>query len=115
MMERWVLARANVKPSLALTLARSFARETLFYQHVFPHLPDHLRKNLPQYHSTHRRTNGNGYVMVFEDVGAVMNELSDFYGTPGPLWEVPKGRRTESSHNYDADEMNEMTSVTHCR
>ncbi|SGY41861.1 BQ5605_C003g02576 [Microbotryum silenes-dioicae] len=77
-----VLARANVKPSLALTLARSSARETLFYQHVFPHLPDHLRKHLPQYHGTYRGTNGNGYVMVFEDVGTMMNELSDFYGSP---------------------------------
>ncbi|SGZ02988.1 BQ5605_C033g11240 [Microbotryum silenes-dioicae] len=65
----------------------SVIRETLFYQHVLPHLPEHLRKHIPQYHGTYRRTNGNGYAMVLENVGKTMNEL-DFYGSPGELWEI---------------------------
>ncbi|SCZ95677.1 BZ3500_MvSof-1268-A1-R1_Chr8-1g09722 [Microbotryum saponariae] len=63
----------------------SVIRETLFYQHVFPYLPDHLRKHLPQFYGTYRRTNGNGYAMVLENVGKTMNEL-DFDGSPGELW-----------------------------
>ncbi|SGZ29224.1 BQ5605_C055g12651 [Microbotryum silenes-dioicae] len=66
--------------------AGSVIRETLFYQHVFPHLPDHLRKHLPQYHGTYRRTNVNGYAMVLENVGTTMNQL-DFYGSR-QLWEI---------------------------
>ncbi|KDE03119.1 hypothetical protein MVLG_06380 [Microbotryum lychnidis-dioicae p1A1 Lamole] len=66
--------------------AGSVIRETLFYQHVFPHLPDHLRKHLPQYHGTYRRTNGNGYAMALENVGTTMNQL-DFYGSR-QLWEI---------------------------
>ncbi|SDA03631.1 BZ3501_MvSof-1269-A2-R1_Chr11g03196 [Microbotryum saponariae] len=65
----------------------SVIRETLFYQHVFPHLPDRLRKHVPQYHGTYRRTNGNGYAMVFEHAGAMMSD-HDFYGSPSRLWEV---------------------------
>ncbi|SCZ94013.1 BZ3500_MvSof-1268-A1-R1_Chr6-1g08365 [Microbotryum saponariae] len=65
----------------------SVIRETLFYQHVFPYLPDYLRQYLPQYHGTYRRTNGNGYAMVLENVGTTMNEL-EFYESPGQLWEI---------------------------
>ncbi|SGZ18498.1 BQ5605_C020g09187 [Microbotryum silenes-dioicae] len=65
----------------------SIIRETLFYQHVFPHLPDYLQKHLPQYHGTYRRTNGNGYAMVLENVGMTINDL-DFYESPGQLWEI---------------------------
>ncbi|SGZ28213.1 BQ5605_C027g10284 [Microbotryum silenes-dioicae] len=65
----------------------SVIRETLFYQHVLPHLPEHLRKHIPQYHGTYRRTNGNGYAMVLENVGKPMNE-ADFYGSPGESWEI---------------------------
>ncbi|SCV70085.1 BQ2448_1479 [Microbotryum intermedium] len=65
----------------------SVIRETLFYQQVFPHLPDHLRSYLPRYHGTYRGSNGNGYAMVFENVGTYMN-ARDAYGSPGQWWEI---------------------------
>ncbi|SGZ02963.1 BQ5605_C033g11238 [Microbotryum silenes-dioicae] len=74
-------------PLMPCVYVGSVIRETLFYQHVLPHLPEHLRKHIPQYHGTYRRTNGNGYAMVLENVGKTMNEL-DFYGSPGELWEI---------------------------
>ncbi|SGZ09515.1 BQ5605_C030g10879 [Microbotryum silenes-dioicae] len=67
----------------------SVVRETLFYQHVFPHLPDGLQKHLPQYHGTYRGINGNGYAMVLENVGTHMN-YSEFYERSGQWQEIEK-------------------------
>ncbi|SCZ93965.1 BZ3500_MvSof-1268-A1-R1_Chr6-3g09032 [Microbotryum saponariae] len=67
----------------------SVIRETLFYQHVFPHLPNHLQKHLPQYHGTYRRTNGSAYAMVLENVGTHMR-YSEFYERSGQWHEIEK-------------------------
>ncbi|SCZ91639.1 BZ3500_MvSof-1268-A1-R1_Chr5-1g07574 [Microbotryum saponariae] len=67
----------------------SVVRETLFYQHVFPHLPNQLQNHLPRYHGTYRGINGNGYAMVLEDVGTHMN-YSEFYERSGQWHEIEK-------------------------
>ncbi|SCV70061.1 BQ2448_1455 [Microbotryum intermedium] len=80
-----VLNKTYFLKLVSCQFAGSVIRETLFYQQVFPHLPDHLRCYLPRYHGTYRGSNGNGYAMVFENVGKHMNER-DYYGSPGQWW-----------------------------
>ncbi|SCV70068.1 BQ2448_1462 [Microbotryum intermedium] len=82
-----VLNKTYFLKLVSCQFAGSVIRETLFYQQVFPHLPDHLRCYLPRYHGTYRGSNGNGYAMVFENVGTYTN-ARNYYGSTGQLCEV---------------------------
>ena len=45
----------------------SIARETLFYQHVFPHLG--LAELVPKYYGTYVSSDGAWYAIMLEDAG----------------------------------------------
>ncbi|SCZ92068.1 BZ3500_MvSof-1268-A1-R1_Chr5-3g08315 [Microbotryum saponariae] len=81
----------------------SVIRESLFFQRVFPHLPEHLRSHLPRYHGTYRGRDGNGYALMFEYVGTVMS-FADFYATGGQWSEIEEAlHRIGIVHNDVSD------------